>query len=166
MRKVHDWQWAFTAWSERVRTKHLHTQKTSSSLGGGSTPHLPSSSFSLRAACFDCLICKSSLCKKSLADSSSGWGGLESSGGGEGDGEGPSTSCVTMQGASASWHAASPSPSGDSKDSPLNMERFSDTTGMLRLFFRKMQSLLNSLLALLICSIWHIRVTEKRTALN
>lgn len=88
---------------------------------GSSAPHLTSSSFSRRAACFDCFICKSSLCKKSLADSSSGWGGLESAGGGEGGGVGPSMSRVTTPGESASWHAASPSPSGDSRDSPLNM---------------------------------------------
>lgn len=112
--------------------------------------YLTSSSSSLRAACFDCLICKSSLCKKSLADSSSGCGrGGLSSVGGEGGGDGPSTLCVITRGVSAG-----PSPSGDSRDRPLKMERRSDTTGMLRLFFRKMQSLLNSLLARLICSIW------------
>ena len=114
-------------------------------------PYLSSSSFNFLAACLDSLICKSSLCKKSLAESSSGWGGLTlgSGGLGEGVGERPSVSGAAQ---GCSWGVVD-SLSGDSRDSPLKREGFGEITGILRLFRRKMQSLPKSLLALLICSI-------------
>ncbi len=46
-----------------------------------------------------------------------------------------------------------PSLSGDSRDSPLKRECFSDLTGIFRVFRRNMHSLLKSLLTRLICSI-------------
>lgn len=115
--------------------------------------YLTLSSFSFLAACLDNLICKSNLWRKSLADSSSGAVGWLSGSWGLGEELLPSWAVTSPS--SQEGELSTVSFSGDSSElSPLNSNGFSDITGIFRVFLRNIQSLVNSLFALFICSIW------------